>query len=167
MKHNESHMLLIDEGKAKRQPIVEFDINKAIFNILTMPETIGETYELGGPQVYTHKELFEFIGNNLGLRMTYSNFTYEEFMRLYYSPNINWEKAAHWAIVRPDYLASCRVDNIIKKREGVKTIEDLHILPLATHHYIADVANWFTDKKASENESVRSLEEQNADDDGH
>ena len=88
-------------------------------------------------------------------------------MRLYYSPNVNWEKAAHWLIIRPDYLATCRVDNIIQKKEGIKTIEDLHITPLATHHYISDVTNWFADKKAAENNSVRSLEEQNADDDGH
>lgn len=160
-------MLLIDDGQAKRQPIIELDINQAILNILKMPETIGETYELGGSQVYTLKELFEFLGNNLGYRMTYSNFTYEEFMRLYYSPNSNWERAANWMIVRPDHLNTCRVDNIIVKKEGIKTIEDLHILPLATHQYIADVANWWSDKKANEASEFISLEEQNADDDGH
>ena len=158
---------MIDGGNVKRQPIVEYDINQAILNILQTQESIGQTYELGGSQVYTLKELFEYLANNLRFRVTYSNYTYDDFMRLYLSPNSNWEKAANWMIARPDYLSRQRVDNIITKKEGIKTMEDLHIIPLATHHYISDIANWMEEKAAPERMDRMSFEEMDADDEGH
>ncbi len=164
---NEKNILLIDNGKAKRQPIVEYDINQAIINILQTQESIGQTYELGGSQVYTLKELFEFLANNLFWRVSYTNFNYDDFMRMYLSPNSNWEKAAHWMISRPDYLTMQRVDNIITKKKGIKTMEDLHITPLATHHYLSDISNWMQEKSAPEHSERLSMEEMIADDDGH
>lgn len=158
---------MIDGGLAKRQPIVEYDINQAILNILQTQDSIGQTYELGGSQVYTLKELFEFLANNLRFRVTYSNYTYDDFMRLYLSPNSNWEKAANWMIARPDYLSLQRVDNIITEKSGIKTMKDLHITPLATHHYISDIANWMEEKAAPENMERLSFEEIDADDEGH
>jgi hypothetical protein len=164
---NEKHILLIDNGKAKRQPIVEYDINQAVVNILQTQESIGQTYELGGSQVYTLKELFEFMANNMFWRVTYSNFKYDDFMRMYLSPNNNWEKAANWMIARPDYLTMQRIDNVITKKDGIKTMDDLHIIPLATHHYISDIANFMAEKSAPENPQRLSIEEQDADDEGH
>lgn len=160
-------MMLIDGGKALRQPICETDINQAIMNILDTQDSIGQTYELGGSQVYSLKELFEYFANNLKHRFTFIDFSYDDFMRMYLSPNTNWEKAAHWLLIRPDYLTMQRVDNIITKKKGIKTIEDLNILPLATHHYLADVSNWLLEKAAPETMSRLSLEEMEADDEGH
>jgi NADH dehydrogenase (ubiquinone) 1 alpha subcomplex subunit 9 len=167
LKHNDHNMMLIDGGKAKRQPIIEFDINQVLDNIIKMPETKGQTYEIGGPTVYTIKELFEFMANNLNRRITYTNFTYDDLMRTYLSPNTNWEKSAHWYIIRPDYLTRQRVDNVIVKREGVKTIEDLHIQPLAIHHYISDICNMLTEKVAPINQESLSYEELIAEEEGY
>ena len=160
-------MILIDQGKAQRQPVIEFDIVQAVQNILASQESIGQIYELGGSQVYTIKELLEFLGNNLQQRPFYIDFKYDDLMRMYLSPNTNWEKAAHWLLLRPEYLSRQRVDNIVIKKEGIKTFADLGITPLATHHYISDVANFMLQKLAIESIHRRSHEELDADDEGH
>lgn len=84
--------MLIDGGKAKRQPVVDNDIVLAVNRIMQMEESKGQIYELGGSHVYTFKELMEFIGNNLNRRPFYIDYSYEDFMKLYLSPNSNWEK---------------------------------------------------------------------------
>lgn len=159
-------MMFIDGGKAKRQPVVEYDLVKAIEKIASTEESKGQIYELGGSSVYTIKELTEFFANNLNLRPFYVDYTYDELMRLYLSPNSNWEKAAHWMIVRPDYLTRLRSDNVLTKKEGVKTFEDLGIIPLATHHYISEICNWLIEKKAVERQHRYGWAEIDADDEG-
>lgn len=89
--HNDNTILMIDRGRAKRQPCIDNDIALAIINILKLDESRGQTYELGGPHVYSLKELFEFLANNLNQRHVYVNYTYDDFMRMNLSPNSNWE----------------------------------------------------------------------------
>lgn len=55
---------LIGGGQAKFQPVYVGDIAKAVYNILadTMPEKYyGQIYELGGPRVYTLREIMETV----------------------------------------------------------------------------------------------------------
>lgn len=39
------------------------DVALAVVNALKMPETIGQTYELGGPHVYSLLECYELMHN--------------------------------------------------------------------------------------------------------
>jgi uncharacterized protein YbjT (DUF2867 family) len=52
---------LIGGGKAKFQPVYVADIAKAVVKILENPEFQGKTFELGGPKVFTFRELMEFL----------------------------------------------------------------------------------------------------------
>jgi len=160
-------MILIDGGKAKRQPIVEYDVLSSVMKIIERDETRGEVYELGGSMVYNLKELFEFMGNNLNQRPFYIDYKYDDLMRMYLSPNTNWEKAAHWYFIRPDYLCRQRFDNVITPKPGIKTINDLDITPLAVHQYISHVANKMIQKVELESSAENTYEELNADDEGH
>ena len=45
----------------KFQPVYVGDVAQAVANALAMPAAAGKTYELGGPRVYTMKELLQFI----------------------------------------------------------------------------------------------------------
>jgi NADH dehydrogenase len=45
----------------KFQPVYVGDVAQAVANALAMPAAVGKTYELGGPRVYTMKELLQFI----------------------------------------------------------------------------------------------------------
>lgn len=48
-------------GHTRFQPVYVGDVADAICAALTRGDFVGETYELGGPRVYTFKELLEYI----------------------------------------------------------------------------------------------------------
>jgi len=49
-------------GGARFQPVWVEDVASAVVNCLDQPETIGQTYELAGPQVYTLSQLVKLSG---------------------------------------------------------------------------------------------------------
>jgi uncharacterized protein YbjT (DUF2867 family) len=59
---------LIGGGRARLQPVYVEDVAEAITTILADAGTAGRTYELGGPTVYTMRELFEFVLRITGKR---------------------------------------------------------------------------------------------------
>jgi NADH dehydrogenase len=52
---------LIDGGDTRFQPVYVDDVARAVILGLTDKATRGETYELGGPDVYTFRELLEYL----------------------------------------------------------------------------------------------------------
>jgi NADH dehydrogenase len=50
---------LIGGGSAQIQPVALDDVCRSMASALRMPETQGKTYELGGPDRLTYRELFE------------------------------------------------------------------------------------------------------------
>jgi uncharacterized protein YbjT (DUF2867 family) len=59
---------LIGGGKSRFQPVFVEDVAAAFAAILADPATAGKTYELGGPQVYTFRELMEILLEQMGSR---------------------------------------------------------------------------------------------------
>jgi nucleoside-diphosphate-sugar epimerase len=165
--NNNGTVLLLDDGKYLRQPVLDWDISQAVYNILQLNNSIGQTYELGGNHKYTMKELLEFFSNSLRHRPRFVPVTYEDFMKLSLSPNWNFEKATNWLIARPDYSAELRTDITVNKRDGVKTFEDLFITPVATHHVLTDFGNWYMERLNVESAKTRNHDEFDVDDDAH
>lgn len=165
--NNNGTVLMLDNGKCLRQPVLDHDICTAVRNMLQLPESRGQIYELGGLHQYNMKELLEFVSNVMSHRPRYISYSYEDFMKLHLSPNWNFEKSVNWLVARPDYLAELRTDIIVKKKEGIKTFEDLHITPVATHQILTDIGQWLNQRIAVEKEHRRDHNENNADDDGH
>lgn len=62
---------LVGDGETKFQPVYVADVADAIVQSVTDPERAGRTYELGGPTVYSYRELMELImretGRHVGL----------------------------------------------------------------------------------------------------
>jgi uncharacterized protein YbjT (DUF2867 family) len=52
---------LIGGGKTRFQPVYVGDVAEAVARCLDKPEAAGRTYELGGPLVYSFKELMELV----------------------------------------------------------------------------------------------------------
>jgi uncharacterized protein YbjT (DUF2867 family) len=50
---------LIGNGSTRLQPVFVEDVAEAVANILADPGTVGRTYELAGPGVYTLRELVQ------------------------------------------------------------------------------------------------------------
>ena len=57
---------LIGGGRTRFQPVHAGDVAEAIARILGNPQTAGKTYELGGPHVYTFREMLELILRETG-----------------------------------------------------------------------------------------------------
>jgi uncharacterized protein YbjT (DUF2867 family) len=56
---------LIDGGTTRFQPVYVDDVAHAVMVALTEPGHQGRTYELGGPNVYSFKELLEYLLHEL------------------------------------------------------------------------------------------------------
>ncbi len=59
---------LIGGGKARFQPVYVGDVAQAAVQALTRPEARGKTYELGGPQIFTFKDLMQLVLKETGQR---------------------------------------------------------------------------------------------------
>jgi NADH dehydrogenase len=59
---------LIGGGKTKFQPVYVADVADAVVKALSDPACRGQTYELGGPSVYSFKQLMEILLANIGRR---------------------------------------------------------------------------------------------------
>jgi len=57
---------LIGGGLTRFQPVYVGDVAEAALAALERPESPGQIYELGGPQIFTLKELFEMLLKEIG-----------------------------------------------------------------------------------------------------
>lgn len=55
----------IGGGETRLQPVYAGDVADAIANAIVRDDARGNTYELGGPSVYSMKELYAFIGETI------------------------------------------------------------------------------------------------------
>lgn len=72
---------LIGGGNMKLQPVYVMDVVQAIFNVIHEHQPLndphaGKIYELGGPSVYTFKELMQFILNSIQKKRMLLNIPY-------------------------------------------------------------------------------------------
>lgn len=60
--------ILIGGGATKFQPVYVDDVADAVCAALTRPDAKGRTYELGGPRIYTFRQLLEFMLLETGMK---------------------------------------------------------------------------------------------------
>ncbi|MGI4850547.1 MAG: complex I NDUFA9 subunit family protein [Janthinobacterium lividum] len=109
-------------GHNKFQPVYVEDLSHAVLNVLTMPETQGKIYELGGPKVYTFKELMEKI-----LKYCYRR---RLVLPLPYMLGSMMGKVMEWLPTPPltaDQIKLLKTDNILKGE--ALSFQDLQIHP--------------------------------------
>jgi uncharacterized protein YbjT (DUF2867 family) len=115
---------LIGGGRTRFQPVYVGDVADAVVAALERPEAAGRLYELGGPSVYTFRELMELL--------------LAEIHRKCRLVSISFELAAFQArflefLPKPpltrDQVALLRRDNVVAP--GAATLADLGIAPTA------------------------------------
>jgi uncharacterized protein YbjT (DUF2867 family) len=57
---------LIGSGRTRLQPVHASDVAEAVYQSLLNPDAPAKTYELGGPGVYTMRELLDMVLGHLG-----------------------------------------------------------------------------------------------------
>ena len=59
---------LIGGGKTRFQPVYVADVARAVVVALSLPAARGKTFELGGPNIYTFREILELVLRETGRR---------------------------------------------------------------------------------------------------
>lgn len=78
---------MIEGANARIQPVLTNDVALAVVNAIKMDETIGQTYDLGGPHVYTYQEMLEMYFNTCHIKPYVLPVKMEEAYRLM---NFKW-----------------------------------------------------------------------------
>lgn len=109
-------------GKTKMQPVYVCDVADAVMAALTHEDTQGKVYELGGPQVWTFREILAFILKNtrrdrrlVDIPMGLARFQASVMQHLPGKP------------LTPDQLLMLEQDNIVSP--GAAGLTDLGITP--------------------------------------
>jgi uncharacterized protein YbjT (DUF2867 family) len=115
---------LIGGGETLFQPIYVGDISNAVLRVLGSEQTVGKTYELGGPSTYSFKELIE-------LTMLYSKKSRLLLNLPFWLANIqaSFMELLPNPILTRDQLELLKVDNVVGNK--MFTLADLDIIPTA------------------------------------
>jgi NADH dehydrogenase len=113
---------LIGGGKTRFQPVYVGDVADALVAGLQRPGAAGQTYELGGPQVYSFAELMRYMLGVLGRRRLLVPVSFgmaalkARFLELLPAPPLT-----------RDQVELLKTDNVVA--EGAKGLADLGIAP--------------------------------------
>ena len=120
---------LIGGGRTRFQPVFVGDVAAAILRALGDPATRGKTYELGGPTVYTFKELLQLILRETGRKRLLVPVPFflasikAFFLQL---PSLILPIAP---LLTVDQVRLLKTDNVV--HEGAPTLADLGIAPVS------------------------------------
>ena len=115
---------LIGGGATRFEPVYVGDVAQAIVKCLADPACAGKTYELGGPRVYTFKEILQLLLREIRRRRLLVPWPFAlaevqaRFLELLPVPPLT-----------RDQLRMLRRDNVVS--EGALTLADLGIAPTA------------------------------------
>ena len=119
---------LIGGGETKLQPVYAGDIADAIVKVLDN-RTSGDVYELGGPRVYSFKELMQFMTNSLGRKRFLIPVPWFAANMMGFLGELSGRLPFVKPVLTRDQVISLQSDNVVG--ENVKTFDDLG-LPLET-----------------------------------
>lgn len=113
---------LIGGGATRFQPVYVGDVADAIVAGLTRDDAEGGTFELGGPRVYTFRELMEYMLRTIGRRRPLVNlpFGLAAFQARFLEPLPN-------PPLTRDQVELLKRDNVVA--DGARTLADLGIAP--------------------------------------
>jgi len=137
---------LIGGGHTKFQPVFVGDVAAAVLSPLSDTSTRGQTYELGGPTVYTFKELMQLIlratcRRRLLLPVPFSIATLQAFF-LQFLPK---------PLLTPDQVTLLQSDNVVS---ASNTLASLGIVPTSVEAEVPTYLSRFR-PKGQYNELVR------------
>lgn len=120
---------LIGGGRTRFQPVYVDDVADAICEALARPEAEGRTYELGGPRIYTFKELLELMLSETGRKRLLAPLPFPIASMI----GAFGEIAGALPFVDPpltrDQVRLLKNDNVVTDAEGVGTLADLGVAP--------------------------------------
>ena len=117
---------VIGDATERRQPIFHMDVAHAVVNALRMPDTAGKVFELGGPHVYSEKEILEIIFNKIGYPPLLKSVPYKTASRFYgWVPHVHGF-TRHYSL---DMVQESQMDLVVGK--DALGIDQLYVKPVA------------------------------------
>lgn len=116
------HGLLADAGATRFQPVYVGDVAEAIRRVLADPASAGKTYELGGPQVFTYREIMELVLRYTGRHRGLVPYPFA-LARIHAA----FIQMIPMAPVTRDQIRLLEIDNVVSS--GASTLADLGIEP--------------------------------------
>lgn len=114
---------LIGGGKTKFQPVFVGDIADSVIAAIAMPQSKGQIYALGGPEVQNFRALFETMFEHTGKRVMLVSLPWSVAkMEAFFM-----EKTMAAPLLTRDQIKSLRSDNVVP--EGALTLLDLGLTP--------------------------------------
>ena len=121
------HIDLYGDGGTRFQPVYVGDVAEAIIAALRAAESAGKTYELGGPEVYSSKQIMELLLQGIGRKrflvpvpfwlFTYYAWWLEKLPAPFFS----------WPLLTRDQVKLLKKDNVVAP--GALGLEDLGVTP--------------------------------------
>jgi NADH dehydrogenase len=131
---------LIGGGKTKFQPVHVVDVAEAVVAGLTRADAQGRTYELGGPRVYSFRELLQFTLATIDRKRWLAPLPFALAVPL---GGVLGAIPPLAGILTADQVRMLKSDNIVgASGEKVGTISDLGVAPLETIETIVPTYLW-------------------------
>ncbi len=133
---------LIGGGKTKFQPIFVGDVADAICAALETPASRGRVYELGGPNVYSFRELMDYIRTETERRVPLVSLPF--FIAQPIGFLLSWAFALlpFAPPITADQVTLLKRDNIVGADSAAGTIQDLGVTQLETVEAIVPSYIW-------------------------
>jgi NADH dehydrogenase len=136
-------MPLIAGGKTKFQPVFVGDVADAIVAALSRPEARGRVYELGGPRIYTFRQLLDYVRDETDRHPPYLALPF--FIAHPIGLLVNWAfKLIPFADppLTGDQVTMLKRDNVVGADPAAGTIQDLGVTQLESVEAIAPNYLW-------------------------
>lgn len=124
---------LIGDGKAKFQPVYVGDVAKAVVACLNGPKARGHVFALGGPHIYSFRELFELVTRLMGVE--------RPFVTIPLRLTLWTAKIAErlpLSLITRDQVNLLQKDNILRPKAGYGSLVDLGIKPTSLEEVLPD-----------------------------
>jgi len=140
---------LIGGGVTRFQPVYVGDVAAAIMACLTRPDVAGQVFELGGPHVYSFKDILEYI-----MKITGQKRMLVPLPLGVASAMGTASECVQWAtrgMIKPkltrDQVRLLKSDNIVSS--GAKTFANLGLTPTAVEMVVPEYLARFHKKAAA------------------
>ena len=150
-----NRMNFVIEGmNAEVQPVFSNDVALAILNSLKMEETMGKSYDLGGPHTYTYDDIYEQFFNLTGIKPYSVAVKLEQAMEYKQHP---WWCSPYKKLVKtwltPEFLTI--ESQTLKVNPSNLGFEDLNIRPVSFGHKAHELIQEITWMYNSHDETKR------------
>lgn len=133
---------LIGGGKTKFQPVHVQDAADAVVAAIARSDVAGKTYELGGPKVYTFRQLLDFVQATINRKRFYLPLPIFIARPIGMLASIVSKIIPIAPPITGDQVDMLKRPNVVSGDKGVGTIADLGVAPLETIESIVPSYLW-------------------------